>query len=390
MRRLPGAPFVLAFLLTGCRSGEPVVVTRTDSAGVEVVSNVGLPPVVTASMDTTVIFGGEDSGPAGFYRVRRPLVDLDPSGLIYVLDPVRHQVAAFSADGDFVGAWGREGEGPGELRSPLSVAVSGQGLVTVHDPGRGVFVTYAADGSLAAEEPAPYSVIYTGLRHLEVTEAGFVFWVRDPPFTVEPRMDRLVAASAGDTTELVSGRPAHRSSAYHPACATTFSVSVPLSPSIHWSEWGGRIAVAAWADDRIDVFEGADLTRQVHFGPAIDDLTRAEAVALLEARGIQGPCNSAPADFVAKHGFFPRPQTIRDLTVEPGGGIWVLYRESGSSERIMVFDSTGAAGARLPRDFPMPLAFLPDGRALIQVVDSFDVERLGVATIRAMNGDRAS
>ena len=36
----------------------------------------------------------------------------------------------------------------------------------------------------------------------------------------------------------------------------------------------------------------------------------------------------------------------------------------------------------LPKGFPMPVAFLPDGRPLIQVVDALDVQRIGVVKVR--------
>jgi hypothetical protein len=70
--------------------------------------------------------------------------------------------------------------------------------------------------------------------------------------------------------------------------------------------------------------------------------------------------------------------------------MWVLGAARGSEERITVFDSSGTAAGTLPRDVAMPIAFLPDGRALIQIVDSFDVERIGVVELAIVsNGIRS-
>ena len=54
------------------------------------------------------------------------------------------------------------------------------------------------------------------------------------------------------------------------------------------------------------------------------------------------------------------------------------HQDLSGNDRIVVFDSTAAPVGVLTAEFPMPIVFLPDGRALIQVVDSVDVERIGI------------
>ena len=378
----------LSLVLASCGAGErAVTVVRHDSIGVEIVRTSGTVPIMDLGADTVNLIGGEDSGPASFYQVRSPLVDVDHEGLIYVLDPDRRQVVAFTAAGELVGTWGREGEGPGELKFPLSVTVS-RGVVTVHDAGRGLFVSYSPNGVLD-ERSAPYSIISNRLRHVEAISDHFVYWQRDRFIdsggrvvaNVDDRVDRLIAANGTDTISLIDSQPTHTSTAYHPRCSARFTIAIPLAPSIHWSQWGDRFVVVAWPDFQVAWFEGVRLLRRASFGEQAPELTRQEAAALLEARGARGPCNTSPIEFIEKHGYFQRPQAILAVALHPDGSLWVLHEETTGRQRIIVFDSTAVPVGMLPESFPMPLTFLPDGRALIQVVDSVDIERIGVVAM---------
>lgn len=55
-----------------------------------------------------------------------------PSGEVYVTD-ARLRVVRFNAAGEFLGQWGREGNGPGEFSNPIGVAVGPDGAVYVAD-----------------------------------------------------------------------------------------------------------------------------------------------------------------------------------------------------------------------------------------------------------------
>jgi hypothetical protein len=56
-----------------------------------------------------------------------------PSGDVFVLDNLSLDLRWFTADGEFLGSAGRAGGGPGEFRSPMSVALRRDGLVEVLD-----------------------------------------------------------------------------------------------------------------------------------------------------------------------------------------------------------------------------------------------------------------
>lgn len=65
---------------------------------------------------------------------------------VLVLESTPPRVAVFSIDGEWQGDIGREGDGPGELRSPIGLGVS-RGLVWVADQRGGRLEFYRPDGS---------------------------------------------------------------------------------------------------------------------------------------------------------------------------------------------------------------------------------------------------
>ena len=155
-----------------------------------------------------------------------------------------------------------------------------------------------------------------------------------------------------------------------------------LAPRIWWSQWGDHVAVSAWAGFRVDVLESHGLLRSIRWaGVGEDRLSRSEAVAYLEAQGYLGPCDDDVGEMIEKHGYHPQPQIVRGLAVAPDGRLWVQVNTIEGA-RILLLDTEGYMVGVLPEGFPMPLTFLPDGRPLVQVVDSLDVQRIGVVMVR--------
>ena len=275
---------------------------------------------------------------------------------------------------------GRRGEGPGELDWPVSVSAADDGYAYVHD-GTRKLVRLALDQDRGTETPFPYSVIYAGLRHAEITPTGILVWARERYSGSNNRLDRLLSARGQDTTALISGKPSYRTAVYYPRCNMTFGLHQPLAPQIWWSQWGDHVAVSAWGGFRIDMLEDHRLVRSIRWaGVGENRLSRSEAVALLEAQGYLGACDDGPAETIEKHGFHPQPQIVRGLAVAPDGRLWVQVNTLEGT-RILLLDPQGHMEGVLPQEFPMPVAFLPDGRPLIQVVDALDVQRIGVGSV---------
>lgn len=381
------ATVIIAVAGTACGESAAVDTTVADSAGVAIVTNVGAPTVLRWTLDTIRIFGGEESGPATFHLAKPSLVDVDAHGRIYVLEPFEYRVTVFDSTGVALGTMGRQGEGPGELEWAMSVSVLDDGRAYVHD-GAGQIVELRMGDETGTESAFNYAVIYIYLRHVEVTSRGFLIWARrrinrtGPNVGHDDWVERLLSVTSRDTVELISGKPSYSTTAFYPRCSFTFAIRQPLAPRNRWSQWGDRVALTAWGGFRIDILDDHRLVRSVRWaGVGERELTRSEAKALLEARGYLGPCDDDLDETLEKHGFHPRPQLVGKLAVAPDGYVWAQLLTRDNAFRVLLLDPEGRIAGVLPDGFPMPLTFLPDGRPLIAVVDSLDVERIGVGRV---------
>lgn len=90
----------------------------------------------TWTLEERVRIGSADAaGPALFGRIGG--LELGPNGEIYVLDGQANEIRVFAADGSFQRAFGREGEGPGELKGAGGLALDSQGTLWVMNWGNG-------------------------------------------------------------------------------------------------------------------------------------------------------------------------------------------------------------------------------------------------------------
>lgn len=95
-----------------------------------------------AAWDGAAIPGGAFDRPIG--------LAVAPSGDVYVTD-ARLRVVRLSAAGDYLGQWGREGDGPGEFRNPVAVAVGRDGAVYVADYEQDRIQKFTASGEFLLE-----------------------------------------------------------------------------------------------------------------------------------------------------------------------------------------------------------------------------------------------
>jgi sugar lactone lactonase YvrE len=79
----------------------------------------------TAGQKHTLTTPGDFSKPAG--------VAVDSEGNLYVADTWNNRIEIFDADGQFVSAFGKAGDGPGYFARPKGVAIDGDGHIWVAD-----------------------------------------------------------------------------------------------------------------------------------------------------------------------------------------------------------------------------------------------------------------
>ena len=109
-------------------SGPPLVVQR-DSAGIEIIEAMrplwGDSSLWSIDPEPVVDLARSGSGPSHeFFRVRG--LQQRPDGSLVLGDGASRQVRLYSRDGEFVGALGGPGEGPGEPFSPSPPWIRGR------------------------------------------------------------------------------------------------------------------------------------------------------------------------------------------------------------------------------------------------------------------------
>lgn len=345
-------------------------VERVDSAGVMLVTSAGEDRPLDWAFEPELVLGGED-----FYRVSRWNVDADGRGVIHVLDREAKRVFRYRPDGTPLEPLGGPGQGPGEMEWPNVLDVAPDGRVSVSDFGRGRVITWAADGSLLEEDTdADPGSSFQRLADGEVREIDE--WGR------EQSVARLVhVSSGGDTTRLAgvewTGRPITLES-----CGMSFSGMAPVfTPALRWDASGARIAVVAGPSYDVRVSDDAAPTlrvrRRLEPPAATRELGLAELGDGMRVGTEGGVRVCEPGEVVEQRGMADVVPLIEQVVVQPGGRLWVQRFVAGDDPgAIDIFEADGEYIGTLPAGTPLPVGFLPDGRALTSQTDELDVQRL--------------
>lgn len=136
-------------------SAEPaadVVLTRSDSAGVEIVVISGrreaIPVVATFDTSPELRLGSPMGQAAEQFGVIRDVIATSDGG-IAVLDGQAAEVRLFDAAGRSRAILGGRGEGPGEFQSPMELAALPGETLAVFDPRPGRITRFGPDGTMA-------------------------------------------------------------------------------------------------------------------------------------------------------------------------------------------------------------------------------------------------
>ncbi len=129
-------------LFVACNRGDNAVdeaalsVSVDSSGALPMITVSGAPP--TWSLDLLAVVRAEPT--VGFSQVRS--IALDPRGGVWVADVGENRLSYFGDDGNWIEDRGRVGSGPGEFRTPYSIALHEGGLL-VHDVRNSRIVRFA-------------------------------------------------------------------------------------------------------------------------------------------------------------------------------------------------------------------------------------------------------
>jgi sugar lactone lactonase YvrE len=109
---------------------------------------------VTVTLNELWRLGGDTDVEEEFFGVILGIND-DAEGNIYLLDMQLAEIKVFSPDGEYLRTIGREGEGPGEFRFPVSMFFLPDGNIGVVQAFPGKIVSLTTDGDPADDFPLP-------------------------------------------------------------------------------------------------------------------------------------------------------------------------------------------------------------------------------------------
>lgn len=391
MRVRPGVSLTVSLLwslVPGCTSNErgPSAI-RTDSAGVEIVLSTGEDHLLIWTLQREFELGGKEEGPETFFSVGPMTVDVDGTGQIYVLDPQENHVAIFTPNGEFLRTVGGRGEGPGEISDAGSLSVSSDGSVSVFDYGRRGLVRFGPDGEILPAVPFRFFPSSAQNRHFTQTSDGFLVATMITPLEANTFRNALQLVSPTDTTVLADHSFPRPGMAMFPSCGGGLDLPRIFEVQVSWSARDGAVVVSRSDRYELELFRGGQITRMIR--RELEPRTATEQMAIEElGEGFRinfgrGPCLIPPREMVDARGFAETLPWIKQITVAPGGELWVWRKEIGEDTAgpIDVFDATGEYEGTLPRGTPFPLVFIDDTRFGAAEKDEMDISRLVVYRI---------
>lgn len=136
--------------------------------GVQTISNpaTGFAAPATIKLPELWRLGGDTADEDEFFGVISD-IDIDANGDVYLLDSQLNEVKVYSKDGEFLRSMGREGEGPGEFRGPVSMYFAGDKVAVLQAmSGKIVLLTRdgqpAGDGLLPRPEDGGFQILRGG------------------------------------------------------------------------------------------------------------------------------------------------------------------------------------------------------------------------------------
>ena len=386
IRTAPAMVLGLAWTFSGCVSERPDAgVIRTDSAGVEIVLSMGGDAPLEWSIERIFALGGEEVGPQSFDIVTAGSVGIDAEGLIRILDLRARRILVFTAEGAFVREFGREGEGPGEMSNPASLAVSPTGSISVFDYGRGGLVRFGPLGEVLPTVPFPFYPSLAQPRHIAYSGVDLV--VASQAFApAQEATDRflLQRISSTDTVMIADRHFPKAERAMYPECGGGLTLPRLFEDGIAWAALGTSIVLNRHPSYDLEQIESGTLVRRIRRDlstrDATDDMALAELGEGFRIDFGRGSCTIPPRVMVDRRGFAPQLPWIAGVTLVPGGELWVQRREAGAetASPIDVFDPSGAYLGTLPVGTPFPIVFIDQDRFGVAETDEFDITRFVV------------
>ncbi|MDX1676091.1 MAG: hypothetical protein R3314_14950, partial [Longimicrobiales bacterium] len=341
----------------------------------------------------------------------------DAGGNLYILDRQGRRVLKYGPDGVHLATFGREGEGPGELSQPISLAVGPRDTVWITDFSNGRMTGYPQDGGEPRTIPFPDNAGVPGAQ-LVTLEDGFITTFRQifgfrrsasGQMTMsrgggdsdrEPTIPLVRVDRAMEAVDTLWDRPEPPTDMVQLEAAGRIRITImarEFTPDFNWAAFpDGATVLSDSAAYLVHILDptGARV-RTIAREPAPRPTTEADRELARQrvreeaADGIRiggGPDEATQERLVQqrleKMTFADLIPRIVDVRVDPAGRIWVGVSEDtpGEIDRIDVLARDGTLLGEL-RNFPFPDVFMGPRRIGVLRRDELDVQQVVILDV---------
>jgi hypothetical protein len=365
----------IALLLCGAAcapADSPQTATRQDSSGIEIVTNTATDWPLREHEQVTRTLGEALALASAAGQVS---VASDRDSVLYVLDERDARLLRVRVtDGQTVQVAGK-GDGPGELRFPVSLTMDSLGVLSVMDLGRQQVQPFAPDGTPL--DPTPTADISTGLFDLAHTTHGTL--LEADVRTEQGRFRHLLVARPGDTTEIAATAPRPPGSVFYQTCGISMSATPLFTSWIRWRASRSGVAVVTGSEYEVRLYDGPRLRRIIRRKIPPRPATRALALQELGEGmvinvGNEKDCRIPPQEMLDQQGVADVIPAIDMVYLGDDQSLWVKRKVvKGEPELIDLFDSTGAYIGTETGDHLFPQTAGPNGTLVTVTSDSLDL-----------------
>lgn len=359
-------------------------------------------PALGWSFDTAAVIGGfgVDTEDYQFDQVSAGGLAGDGAGNLFILDGAGKRVLGYDAGGSFLGSWGREGNGPGELAAPTGLGLGPGGDLWIPDHGnRRVTLLPRAEGIEPTSLPYPEGA---GSMGGSILPEGDGAWAVLTMFSFRPGDDsgppplplvHLTADGVYDDTVWVAERP-HMDpvEAQAGGMMVMMLVQQAFAPSFLWERFSdGTFAIADGPEYDIRLVDpaGGEITR-IARAPAARAPTAADMEAERERQRAMSPPSNIPGaeELMEKRlealTFAPVIPRLTGLAVDGSDRLWVgvSIDVPGETGRIDVYDREGRLLGEIVDPGFFPDLLYGDGLVARLTEDELDVQQIVVYRLR--------
>ena len=349
-------------------------------------------------LDTAALIGGfgADSEEYQFDQVGPGSLAGDASGDLYLIDQTGKRVLGYDRAGSFLGSWGREGSGPGELQMPIGLGVGRGNTLWVLDGSNQRITLLPLDPEAEPSSiPFPPGSSMMGGRIIPVVDGAYgvfaMFSFRPGDDTGPPPRPLVRLGHDGVAADTVWEAPAPKFDQIEVTSGNRVMVMMAqqsFAPGFHWDRFAdGSFALAQGPEYDIRVVGADGLERfRIRREPAARATTPAdqefERDRLREA-SVTGTFPGAEEMMEKRLEALTFAEVVPRLTglaVDTQNRLWVgvSVTRPGETDRIDVYGADGSLlGEILEPEF-FPDLIYGDGLVARITADELDVQQIVV------------